>query len=180
GMLMTLFKDPERYKQVYWSRFEGVYYTGDYAMKDSDGYFWLLGRADEVLKVAGHRLGTIELEDAMVSHRSVAEAAVVGRPDEVKGEVIVAFVTLKQGYTPSQELANELREHVRNLVGPIATPEEIHFVRSLPKTRSGKIMRRVIKAVASEMDVGDMSTLEDEASVEEVRAAIESLRSGNA
>jgi len=178
GMLMTLFKDPERYKQVYWSRFEGVYYTGDYAMKDDEGYFWLLGRADEVLKVAGHRLGTIELEDALVAHKAVAEAAVVGKPDAVKGEVIVAFVTLKQGYTPSKELSAELREHVRNVVGPIATPEEIHFVRMLPKTRSGKIMRRVIRAVASNMDVGDITTLEDEASVEEVKAAIEALKAG--
>ncbi len=178
GMLMTLFKDPERYKQVYWSRFEGVYYTADFAMRDEEGYFWLLGRADEVIKVAGHRLGTIELEDALVSHKAVAEAAVVGRPDEVKGEVIVAFVTLKQGYTPSKELSAELREHVRNIVGPIATPEEIHFVRMLPKTRSGKIMRRVIRAVASNMDVGDVTTLEDEASVEEVKAAIEALKTG--
>lgn len=178
GMLMTLFKDPERYKQVYWSRFEGVYYTADFAMRDEEGYFWLLGRADEVIKVAGHRLGTIELEDALVSHKAVAEAAVVGRPDEVKGEVIVAFVTLKQGYTPSKELSAELREHVRNVVGPIARPEEIHFVRMLPKTRSGKIMRRVIRAVASNMDVGDVTTLEDEASVDEVKAAIEALKTG--
>ncbi len=178
GMLMTLFKDPERYKQVYWSKFEGFYYTADFAMRDEEGYFWLLGRADEVIKVAGHRLGTIELEDALVSHKAVAEAAVVGRPDEVKGEVIVAFVTLKQGYTPSKELSAELREHVRNVVGPIATPEEIHFVRMLPKTRSGKIMRRVIRAVASNMDVGDVTTLEDEASVDEVKAAIEALKTG--
>ncbi|MEM4417016.1 MAG: acetate--CoA ligase, partial [Nitrososphaerota archaeon] len=164
GMLQTLFKDPQRYQQVYWSRFEGVYYTGDYAMKDGEGYFWLLGRADEVLKVAGHRLGTIELEDALVSHQAVAEAAVVGRPDAVKGEVIVVFATLKQGYSPSPQLAQELREHVRRVIGPIATPEEIHFVKMLPKTRSGKIMRRVIKAVASQAEIGDITTLEDEAS----------------
>ena len=175
GMLMTLYKDPERYKQVYWSRFPGIYYPGDYAMRDKDGYFWLLGRADEVLKVAGHRLGTIEIEDALISHPAVAEAAVAGRPDPVKGEAIIAFVTLKQGHKPSEELTKELREHVRRVIGPIATPEEIHFVSMLPKTRSGKIMRRVIKAVATGAEIGDVTTLEDEASVEEVKEAIKTL-----
>jgi acetyl-CoA synthetase len=173
GMLMTLYNDDERYKQVYWSRFLGFYYPGDYALKDHDGYFWLLGRADEVLKVAGHRLGTIEIEDAFVSHPAVAEAAVAGKPDTVKGEAIVAFVTLKKSFSPSKQLRDELREHVRKTIGPIATPDEIHFVNLLPKTRSGKIMRRVVKAVASGAEIGDITTLEDGASIEEVKSAID-------
>jgi len=180
GMLMTLYKDDERYEEVYWSKFPGVYYPGDYALKDSDGYFWLLGRADEVLKVAGHRIGTIEVEDALVSHKAVAEAAVAGKPDAVKGETIVAFVTLKGGAKPSKELEEELRQHVRSTIGPIATPEAIYFTNLLPKTRSGKIMRRVIKAVASGEEIGDVTTLEDGASVEEVKQAIESLKSASA
>lgn len=172
GMFMTLYNDPERYKQVYWNRFQGVYYTGDYAVKDKDGYFWLLGRADEVLKVSGHRLGTIEVEDALVGHPAVTEAAAAGRADSVKGEGIIVFVTLKPDYKPSEALRKELREEVRNTIGPIATPDEIHFTGSLPKTRSGKIMRRVVKAVASGMEIGDVTTLEDESSVEEVKKAI--------
>ncbi len=176
GMFMTLYKDPERYRQVYWIRFQGLYYPGDYAMRDSDGYFWLLGRADEVIKVAGHRLGTKEVEDALVSHPSVAEAAVAGKPDPVKGESIVAFVTLRKLANPSNHLSEELKQHVRRMIGPIATPESIYFARLLPKTRSGKIMRRVIKAVAAGGAIGDLSTLEDDASVEEVRQAIETLQ----
>jgi acetyl-CoA synthetase len=176
GMLMTLYKDPERYLQVYWTRFPGLYYPGDYAFRDVDGYFWLLGRADEVIKVAGHRLGTKEVEDALVSHPSVAEAAVAGRPDSVKGESIVAFVTLKKGADPSNHLSDELKQHVRKMIGPIATPEAIYFARLLPKTRSGKIMRRVIKAVAAGGLIGDLSTLEDGASVEEVQQALEALQ----
>ncbi len=172
GMFMTLYNDDDRYKQVYWSKFPGYYYTGDYAMKDHDGYFWLLGRADEVLKIAGHRLGTIEIEDAFVGHQAVAEAAVAGKPDAVKGEGIVAFVTLKNGYSASKQLREELRQHVRKAIGPIATPDEIHFVSLLPKTRSGKIMRRVVKAVASGVEIGDLTTLEDGASIEEVKKAI--------
>ncbi len=182
GMFMTLYKDPERYKEVYWSRFPGSYYSGDYAMRDKDGYFWLLGRADEVMKVAGHRLGTIEVEDALASHPAVAEAAVAGRPDSVKGEAIVAFVTLKGSAKPSGVLAEELRQHVRRTIGPIASPDDIYFATLLPKTRSGKIMRRVIKAVASGGSIGDVTTLEDGASVEEVKKAIEALKtagSGN-
>jgi acetyl-CoA synthetase len=176
GMLMTLYRDPERYRQVYWTRFPGFYYPGDYALRDTDGYFWFLGRADEVIKVAGHRLGTKEVEDALVSHPSVAEAAVAGRPDPVKGEAIVAFVTLKKIVEPSNALSEELKQHVRKMIGPIATPESIYFARLLPKTRSGKIMRRVIKAVAAGGPIGDLSTLEDGASVEEVRQAIETLQ----
>ncbi|MBS7636009.1 acetate--CoA ligase [Candidatus Bathyarchaeota archaeon] len=158
GMLMTLYKDPERYKQTYWSRFPGVYYTGDYCMKDEDGYFWLLGRADEVLKVAGHRLGTMELESAVISHPAVAEAAVIGKPHEIKGEGIVVFAILRQGYAPSEKLKEELREFMRKTIGPVATPDEIYFVSKLPKTRSGKIMRRVLRAVVSGMPVGDFAS----------------------
>jgi len=176
GMFMTLYKDPERYRQVYWTRFPELYYPGDYAMRDADGYFWLLGRADEVIKVAGHRLGTKEVEDALVSHPSVAEAAVAGRPDPVKGESIVAFVTLRNVANPSNDLSEELKQHVRMMIGPIATPEVIYFAKLLPKTRSGKIMRRVIKAVAAGGPIGDLSTLEDGASVDEIRQAIEALQ----
>jgi acetyl-CoA synthetase len=176
GMFMTLYNDPERYRQVYWTRFPGLYYPGDYAMRDAEGYFWLLGRADEVIKVAGHRLGTKEVEDALVSHPSVAEAAVAGKPDPVKGETIVAFVTLRKVANPSNHLSEELKQHVRKMIGAIATPESIYFARVLPKTRSGKIMRRVIKAVAAGGAIGDLSTLEDDASVDEVRQAIEALQ----
>ncbi len=176
GMLMTLYGDPQRYKEVYWSRFPGVYYTGDYAIRDADGYFWLLGRADEVLKIAGHRIGTMELESALVSHPAVSEAAAVGKPHEVKGESISFFAILKQDYKSSDKLKQELKQHVRKVIGPVATPEEIYFVHSLPKTRSGKIMRRVLKAVLMDMPIGDLSTLEDEASVAEVKKAYEEFK----
>ena len=176
GMLIDIYGDPRRYKESYWSRFPGSYYTGDFAMRDEDGYFWLLGRADEVLKVAGHRLGTIELEDAAVAHPAVVEAAVTSKPDAVKGEGIVLFVTLKADISPSSGLKKELVQHMRRVIGPVATPDEVYFVESLPKTRSGKIMRRVLKAVASEQSLGDLTTLEDEASVEEVKKAYESLK----
>jgi acetyl-CoA synthetase len=177
GMLQTLYHDEDRFKQVYWSRFPGYYYAGDYCVRDQDGYFWLLGRADEVLKVSGHRLGTIEIEDALVSHPSVAESAIVGKIDEIKGERIVAFVILKAGAKPSGELSKELKEHVRKAIGTLATPEEIHFVKTLPKTRSGKIMRRVVKAVANGTEnVGDVTTLEDQASVDEVKNAVRELQ----
>jgi acetyl-CoA synthetase len=176
GMFMTLHGDPERYKQTYWERFPGSYYTGDYAVKDEEGYFWLLGRADEVIKVAGHRLGTLELENAVISHPAVAEGAAASKPDPVKGEAIVLFVILKDGYEPSDALRKELVEHIRKVVGAVATPERLFFVTKLPKTRSGKIMRRVLKAVASEVDIGDVSTLEDGASVDDVKAAYEELK----
>jgi acetyl-CoA synthetase len=176
GMFMTLHGDPDRYKQTYWERFPGSYYTGDYAMKDEEGYFWLLGRADEVIKVAGHRLGTLELENAVISHPAVAEAAAASKPDPIKGEAIVLFVILKESYEPSDALRKEIVAHVRNVVGPLATPERLFLVSKLPKTRSGKIMRRVLKAVASEVDIGDVSTLEDGASVDEVKSAYEELK----
>ena len=169
GMLLTLWGDDEKYKNVYWSKFRDNYYPGDYAIKDSDGYFWLLGRADDILKVAGHRIGTAELESSLVSHDNIAEAAVCGIPDEIKGEVIVAFVVLKQGTKSNPDtLRTELIEIVRNGIGPIATPKQIYFVTKLPKTRSGKIMRRVLKAIASNENVGDISTLEDSAAVMDV------------
>jgi acetyl-CoA synthetase len=176
GMLMGIHGDPQRYEETYWSKFPGMFYTGDYAIKDKDGYFWLLGRADEVLKIAGHRIGTIEIEDAVVSHEAVVEAAVASRPDEVKGESVVIFAMLKQGVEPSPELKNKIKQHIRKTLGPVATPDEIYFVAKLPKTRSGKIMRRVLKAVASGTKIGDLTTLEDEASVEEVKKAFEELQ----
>ncbi|MCW4034270.1 MAG: acetate--CoA ligase [Candidatus Bathyarchaeota archaeon] len=176
GMALTVYKDPARFKETYWTRFPGAYYAGDYCMRDDDGYLWLLGRADEVLKVAGHRLGTVELESAMVSHPSVAEAAVASKPHEIKGESIVVFAVLKEGISPSDELAKELRTHMRNTVGPFATPENIYFVTKLPKTRSGKIMRRVLKALVAGQSIGDISTLEDKASVEEAKQAFEEFQ----
>jgi acetyl-CoA synthetase len=176
GMFVGLHGDPERYKETYWERFPGSYYTGDYAMKDEEGYFWLLGRADEVIKVAGHRLGTLELENAVISHPAVAEGAAASKPDPIKGEAIVMFVILKDGYEASDALSKELVAHIRNAVGPVATPERLFFVEKLPKTRSGKIMRRVLKAVAREVDIGDVSTLEDGASVDEVKAAYDELK----
>ncbi|MDG6910205.1 MAG: acetate--CoA ligase [Nitrososphaerota archaeon] len=175
GMPLTIHNDPDRYRQVYWSRFPGYFYAGDYAVRDSDGYFWILGRADEAIKVAGHRLGTYELESAIVQHPSVAEAAVVGVPDEVKGEVPVGFVILKSGVTGSYRLKRDLNTLVRDKVGPIATLKDLFFVSKLPKTRSAKIMRRVVRAVVVGTPIGDVSTLEDEASVEEIRKAYTEL-----
>ena len=157
----------------YWTRFPGVYYAGDFALKDEVGYFWFLGRADEVLKVAGHRLGTIEIEDALLSYPGVAEAAVCGVAHDVKGEVPIAFVVLRDRSSERSPTAEDLADHIVDRIGKIARPERVHFVRTLPKTRSGKIMRRVVRAVAEgNTDVGDVTTLENEASVEEVQAAI--------
>jgi acetyl-CoA synthetase len=169
SMLMGIYKDPERYREVYWSKFEGLYYTGDYAIKDEEGYFWILGRADEVLKVAGHRMGTAEIESVVVEVPFVAEAAVIGIPDPIKGENIVIFAILKEGYREDGKLKDEIVKALRKQIGPIATPKSIHFVEKLPKTRSGKIMRRVLKAIVKGETIGDISTLEDEASVEEIK-----------
>jgi len=177
GMLLTLWKDDEKYKNVYWSKYENCYYPGDYAIKDEDGYLWLLGRADDVLKIAGHRIGTAELESSIVTHPDVAESAVCGIPDEIKGEVIIAFVVLREGTsTDTKTLTKEIKTEIRNGVGPIATPEQIYFVSTLPKTRSGKIMRRLLKAIASGDKIGDISTLEDGAAVNEVQAVFEELQ----
>jgi acetyl-CoA synthetase len=167
--------DPQRYNDVYFSRF-GYFFTGDYAIIDQDGYVWVLGRSDEVLKVAGHRLGTYELESALVAHPYVAEAAVVGAPDEVKGEVPIAYVVLKTGAPQGPNVTQELRRWIRERIGAIAEPKSIFVVSKLPKTRSGKIMRRIMKALALGKPIGDVTTLEDEAAVEEVRAAYEALQ----
>lgn len=176
GMLLTLWGDDEKYKSVYWSKYKNIYYPGDYAIKDKDGYFWLLGRADDVLKIAGHRLGTAELESGFVSYKSVAEAAVCGIPHEVKGESIIAFLVLREGVTPTTSLKNEITSHIRKVIGPIATPDQLYFVSKLPKTRSGKIMRRLLKAIAKGEAIGDVSTLENEAAVSEVQSAFEELK----
>lgn len=176
GMLMTLWGDDEKYRNVYWSKYKNTYYPGDYAIKDSDGYFWLLGRADDILKVAGHRIGTAEIESALVSHIDVVEAAVCGIPDEIKGDAIIAFAILKQNVKRNHdELRSELIEIIRNGIGPIATPQQIHFVTKLPKTRSGKIMRRLLKAIAKNEKIGDISTLEDSAAVHEIQASFDEL-----
>ena len=177
GMLLTLWNDDEKYKNVYWSKFDGVYYPGDYAIKDDDGYLWLLGRSDDVLKVAGHRIGTAELESSLVSHDDVAESAVCGIPDELKGESIIAFIVLKESSTKSNQiLKTELINTVRDGIGPIATPSAFYFVTRLPKTRSGKIMRRLLKSIANKEKIGDVSTLEDGAAVEEVQSAFDELQ----
>ena len=177
GMLLGLWNDDEKYNDVYWSKFSGMYYPGDYAIKDSDGYLWLLGRSDDVLKVAGHRIGTAELESSLVAHHNVAESAVCGIPDEIKGESIIAFVVLKENVTESRdELLIKLKEIIRNDVGAIATPQQFYFVTKLPKTRSGKIMRRLLKSIASGENIGDVSTLEDGSAVSEVQSAFEELK----
>lgn len=162
SMLRTIYGDKERYRKQYWSEFKGRYLTGDGARRDEDGYFWIVGRIDDVLNVAGHRLGTSEIESALVAHAQVAEAAVVGRPDEMKGQAVVAFVTLKGSVTPSTGLKRELRDHVSEHIGAIAKPDEVRFAEALPKTRSGKIMRRLLQEIASGKTVtGDTTTLED-------------------
>lgn len=177
GMLLTLWGDDKKYRDVYWSKYKDCYYPGDYALKDSDGYLWLLGRADDVLKVAGHRIGTAELESCIVSHPDVAESAVCGIPDQLKGEVIIVFAVLKQNTThDTATLEKELISKIRNDIGSIATPKQIYFVTKLPKTRSGKIMRRLLKAISSNEKIGDVSTLEDGAAVSEIQSALEELK----
>jgi acetyl-CoA synthetase len=162
SMLRTVYGDPERYKKQYWSDIPGVYFTGDGARRDKDGYFWVMGRVDDVINVAGHRLGTMEIESALVSYPLVAEAAVVGRPDSIKGTAISAFVTLEAGNGPSEPLKEELRHHVIREIGAIARPDDIRFTDALPKTRSGKIMRRLLRDIAAGREtVGDTTTLED-------------------
>lgn len=166
SMLRTIHGDPQRYRDAYWSEFPGIYLAGDGARRDENGYFWIVGRLDDVLNVAGHRLGTAEVESALVSHPAVAEAAVVGRPDEIKGQGVVAFVTLKGGYDSTPDLAKELIAHVGKAIGAIAKPDEIRFAGALPKTRSGKIMRRLLKEICTTGTVsGDTTTLEDFAAI---------------
>ncbi len=172
GMLRTVYGDDDRYRNQYWGEVPHVYFSGDGARRDEDGYFWIMGRVDDVVNVSGHRLGTMEIESALVSHPKVAEAAVVGRPDELRGQAIVAFVTLEQGFEPSDDLRNELKRHVVGEIGAIARPEEIRFADSLPKTRSGKIMRRLLRNVATGQELtGDVSTLEDKNVVDKLRSA---------
>jgi acetyl-CoA synthetase len=162
AMLRTIYNDPERYKEQYWSQIPGVYFAGDGARIDEDGYIWLMGRVDDVLNVAGHRLSTMEIESALVANPMVAEAAVVGRPDDIKGQAVSAFVTLKAGQTPSEDLKQQLRQWVAKEIGPIAKPDDIRFTDALPKTRSGKIMRRLLREIATSGSVkGDTTTLED-------------------
>jgi len=161
SMLRTIYNDDERYVQQYWSKFPGLYFTGDSARRDADGYFWIIGRVDDVIKVSGYRLGTAEIESALVSHPAVAEAAAIGLPHEIKGSAIHAYVMLKAGQESSEELITALRDHVAHEIGPIAKPERITVVNALPKTRSGKIMRRVLKARAQGLPEGDLSTLEE-------------------
>jgi acetyl-CoA synthetase len=161
AMLRTIYGDPDRYVKQYWSKYPGFYTTGDSAKRDKDGFFWIIGRVDDVIKVSGHRLGTAEVESALVSHPAVAEAAAIGLPHEVKGQAIHTFVLLRSGFTGTPELSEELRQHVATHMGPIARPEDVKFVDKLPKTRSGKIMRRVLKARAQGLPEGDISTLEE-------------------
>jgi len=178
GLIATLWGEPERYGADYWSRLPNgnVYYTGDSAHIDEDGYVWFAGRADEIIKIAAHRVGTIEVETAFLKHPAVAEAGVTGRPDELRGEVIAAFVVLKQGQTPSEQLRKELLATVRHELGPVAVIGELSFVGSVPKTRSGKIMRRVLRAVTLDRDPGDITTIEDETSLEQAREAWQQLK----
>jgi len=162
SMARTIYGDPERYQQAYFSEIPGSYVTGDGARCDADGCFWLMGRVDDVINVSGHRLGTIEIESALVAHPKVAEAAVVGRPDEMKGQAIAAFVTLDYGYVASEELRQELRQWVAKEIGALARPDDLRFTHVLPKTRSGKIMRRLLRELAATGEVtGDTTTLED-------------------
>lgn len=176
GLTPALWGEPERYGPDYWERIPGVYYTGDSAHIDEDGYVWFAGRADEIIKIAAHRMGTIEVETAFLKHTAVAEAGVTGRPDELRGEVIAAFVALKEGFEPSDDLRKELLATVRADLGPVAVIGDLNFVTMLPKTRSGKIMRRVLKAVTLGTDPGDITTIEEEGSVEDARQAWEAMR----
>lgn len=171
GLTPTLWRDHERYVENYWNRFPGMYTTGDAAMKDEDGYIWFLGRVDEIIKISAHRIGTIEIESALLQNANVAEAAVVGRPDELRGETACAFVVPKGNLKPDESLKQDLRELVKKTLGPIVIVSDIYFVNKLPKTRSGKIMRRVIKAIITNKPLGDYSTIEDESSIGELQKA---------
>jgi acetyl-CoA synthetase len=173
AMFRTIYGDPERYVRQYWSRYAGMYFTGDGAKRDEDGYFWLLGRVDDVMNIAGHRISTYEVESALVDHDSVAEAAVIGKADEIKGQAIASFVTLKEGIRPSDALKQELREHVAAKIGAIARPDEIFFTSELPKTRSAKIMRRLLRDIAEGRVLGDTTTLADPAVVGKLKQQYE-------
>lgn len=170
SMLRTIYGDNKRYEETYWSEFKDMYFTGDGARKDEDGYIWIMGRVDDVVNVSGHRLGTSEVESALVAHEAVAEAAVVSRPDDLKGNALIAFVTLKDEYQGDMKLREDLRNHVSREIGPIAKPDEIRWAQGLPKTRSGKIMRRLLRELASSKEIkGDVTTLEDSGVLEQLR-----------
>jgi acetyl-CoA synthetase len=173
SMLRGLYGDPKRFQQVYWDRIPGMYFTGDGARMDEDGYFWLLGRVDDVINVAGHRIGTMEVESALVSHPLVAEAAVIGMHHEIKGQALAAFVTLKEGGHTDEEMLDELRDHVAEKIGAIAKPDRILFTSELPKTRSGKIMRRLLRDIAEGRVLGDTTTLADPTVVQSLRERYE-------
>jgi acetyl-CoA synthetase len=174
AMLRGIYGDPERFVSTYWSRWpDGAYFAGDGARVDADGFFWLLGRVDDVLNVAGHRLGTMEVESALVDHAAVAEAAVVGKPHEIKGQSVAAFVTLKEGVAGTAALMDELKEHVVHKIGAIARPDQILFAADLPKTRSGKIMRRLLRDIAQGKALGDTTTLADPAVVARLKTEYE-------
>jgi acetyl-CoA synthetase len=173
AMLRGIYGDEERYRETYWSTWEGAYFPGDGARRDDDGYYWIMGRVDDVLNVAGHRIGTMEVESALVNHPAVAEAAVVGRTDELKGQAIAAFVSLREGFEPSPDLQEELRRHVAGEIGAIAKPTDVIFTADLPKTRSGKIMRRLLRDIAEGRALGDTTTLADPAVVERLKQRYE-------
>ena len=175
GLTLGLYNDQDRFKQVYWSKFKDQYYAGDYAIKDVDGYFWILGRADEVINIAGHRIGTAEVENAIIQNKNVAESAVVGVHDEIKGQAIIAFVVLKKAVPATELLKEEIIKGIKSYIGSLAKPKEVFIVESLPKTRSGKIMRRILKSIAENKHVGDISTLENENSVEEIKTVFNKL-----
>src|SRR5256714_775761 len=168
-MLRGIFGDDARYRETYWSKYPDVYFAGDGARIDEDGDFWLLGRVDDVMNVSGHRISTIEVESALVEHGAVAEAAVVGADDPTTGQAIVAYVILREGEEPSEARGTELRDHVARMIGPIAKPKTIHFTPELPKTRSGKIMRRLLRDVAEKRTLGDTTTLQDPGVVDALR-----------
>jgi len=179
GLTQTLWGADERYVEEYWNQIPNCYFTGDAAKKDEDGYIWFIARADEVIKIAGHRIGTVEVESAFISHPAVAEAAVIGEPDPLRGEVAAAFVVLKEGYAPSQELEDELRKTVRDAMGPVVVLGNISFVDKVPKTRSGKIMRRLVRAIITGQPLGDYSTIEDKTAIDEIKKAVEGRKKGS-
>ena len=173
GMLITLWQDNEKYRNTYWKKFVNVYYTGDYAILDNDGYFWLLGRADEILKVSGHRFGTAELESAFLANKEVAEAGVTIRQDNnEKGDMVVVFLVLKTGFSASDLLRTKIIDNIRSTIGPVASHGQIYFVGTLPKTRTGKVLHRILKSIVNgDEEIGDITTLQDYGSIEELRQA---------
>jgi propionyl-CoA synthetase len=177
AVLLTVYRNDERYKDSYYGQFpdHNYYATGDYAIEDEDGYFFVLGRADEVIKVAGHRLGTGEIESAISAHQDVAEVAVVGVEDEVKGEVPLGYIVVKKGVEKTEDLAAEIKSLVREKVGPVATPKAIYIVDALPKTRSGKVIRRALKNLAEGKEPGDLSTIEDPTTIDKIKEMLENV-----